>query len=273
MTIHAVKREGVPHAKAPRQTALGQQVRSLALGYERLSANSERAAGLRQAADLIDSHMAGTIGSESHAAILELVRELIDRLVKAVEKVEASTPRRSPEPSSAVALQKEGRVRAAATGTRMQVPSGDLPRGEALVLSAVIQHPEGITREHITIVTGYKRSTRDTYISRLADRGYVLANSDGIYRTDDGIRALPDVKPLPKGKKLREHYLKMLPEGESAVLERIMDSWPEWIDREDITNTTGYKRSTRDTYVSRLATRLLVETGSRGVRARKELMR
>jgi hypothetical protein len=35
---------------------------------------------------------------------------------------------------------------------------------------AVAQYPEGVTREQLSVLTGYKRSSRDTYVQRLRER-------------------------------------------------------------------------------------------------------
>ena len=39
--------------------------------------------------------------------------------------------------------------------------------GEIKILTAVAQHPGGVTREQLSVLTGYKRSSRDTYLLRL----------------------------------------------------------------------------------------------------------
>ena len=41
-----------------------------------------------------------------------------------------------------------------------------LPKGERACLIAMAQHPDGVTREQLTVLTGYKRSSRDAYIQR-----------------------------------------------------------------------------------------------------------
>ncbi len=137
---------------------------------------------------------------------------------------------------------------------------GPLPKGERAVLTAIAQHPDGCTREQITILTGYKRSTRDAYIQRLREKELVDVR-DRVHATDAGIEALgDDFEPLPTGAALREHWLGRLPAGEAAVLRVLIDAWPErGCGRDEITDATGYKRSTRDAYIQRLRTRELVD--------------
>lgn len=140
--------------------------------------------------------------------------------------------------------------------------AGPLPKGEQIVLTAVAQHANGVTREQATILTGYKRSTRDAYIQRLREKGLVLVGVAGrITVTDAGLDALgPDFEELPTGAALRDYWLNRLPAGEAAVLGLLIEAWPErGCSRDEITDKTGYKRSTRDAYIQRLRTRELVD--------------
>lgn len=148
--------------------------------------------------------------------------------------------------------------------------SGDstLPKGERFTLTAVAQHPEGVTREQLTVLTGYKRSTRDAFIQRLAAKGCVVSDDQRIHATPEGIAELGnDFTPLPTGDALREHWLAVgrLPEGERRVLEICADKYPESVTRDDIETMTGYKRSTRDAFIQRLAARRLVVASRGGV--------
>jgi hypothetical protein len=53
--------------------------------------------------------------------------------------------------------------------------SSPLPIGEQKILGALIQYPNGLERNQLTVLTGYKRSTRDAYIQRLASKELVVA--------------------------------------------------------------------------------------------------
>lgn len=147
--------------------------------------------------------------------------------------------------------------------------------GERRVLAAIAQHGAGgVTRELLTILTGYKRSTRDTYIQRLRARELVeVWQSGNIVATAKGVRELgPAFKKLPVGDALRAHWLERLPEGERRVLEVVVEAYPNGALRDFITAHTNYARSTRDTYIQRLRTRRLVSVDSEGiVRAAEEL--
>lgn len=148
-----------------------------------------------------------------------------------------------------------------------------LAAGERKVLVAIAQNPGGVRRETITVVTGYKRSSRDTYIQRLSQKGLVAPAGDRVVATEAGVTELgDDFEPLPTGPALRDQVLRDLPEGEAKVLQVLIDHYPDLVSRDEIDVVTGYRRSSRDTYLQRLRLRELVEVAKGGVvRARDNL--
>lgn len=139
-----------------------------------------------------------------------------------------------------------------------------LPKGERAVLIAVAQHPNGVTRQQLTALTGYKRSTRDAYIQRLRERGHV-EDGERITASHAGIAALgSNYEPLPTGDALQAHIMPRLPEGERNVLEIVIQHYPQAIDRTLIDAKTNYARSSRDAYLQRLLARELITTEGRG---------
>lgn len=151
--------------------------------------------------------------------------------------------------------------------------TASLPRGEKACLVCAAQQDGGATREQLTVVTGYKRSSRDAYVQRLREKGYIQADGDRIVATQEGIDALgSDYEPMPTGDALREFHLRRLPEGERRVLELLISVHPDGTSREAIDEATGYKRSSRDAYLQRLSSRQLVTSAGRGeVRASDQL--
>lgn len=151
-------------------------------------------------------------------------------------------------------------------------PGENLPRGERAVLAAVAERPNGCAREQLTVLIGYKKSARDTYIYRLRERGYVDSQGDRILATDAGVAALgSNFEPLPTGSALRQFWLEKLPIGERRLLEILIDSYPDAVSRDMLSEGTGYKKSARDTYLYRLSNRELVDTSRGGVRASEAL--
>lgn len=148
---------------------------------------------------------------------------------------------------------------------REEAEQKEMGIGERKILIAVAQH-DGATREHLTVMTGYKRSSRDAYIQRLQSKGFVRAGNGKINPTSEGIEALgADYEPLPTGDELRTRLMTTLPIGESKILALLMDSYPQAISRDDLSMQTGYQRSSRDAYIQRLTARQLVEQEGRGM--------
>lgn len=149
---------------------------------------------------------------------------------------------------------------------------GPLPKGQAAILRAIAQHG-GCSREQLTVLTGYKRSSRDTYLQRLGEKGLTDNSGELIEATEQGIQALgPDFEPLPTGDALREHWMNKLPEGERKVLAVLIEAYPDEVSREHIDEATGYQRSSRDTYLQRLRARMLVKANGRGHVSASEIL-
>lgn len=150
--------------------------------------------------------------------------------------------------------------------------AGSLPEGEQKVLVACRQFEQGLTRKAISVMTGYKRSTRDAYIRRLSTKGFVVAEKDNISITQLGVDVLgSSFKTLPAGSALRDYWLNKLPDGERAILGVLIDRYPANLDVDYITSETGYKRSTRDAYIRRMVSKNIVVLGGGFVRASDEL--
>src|SRR5215211_4100047 len=150
--------------------------------------------------------------------------------------------------------------------------SGPIGTGEMKILACVAQFQE-VTREQLTVNTGYKRSSRDQYLQRLRSRGLVNDSGDRIRPTEAGIDALGDrYEPLPTGQALQEFWRNRLPAGEWKLLEVLLAKYPESVDREELSEHTEFKRSSRDQYLQRLRSRMLVKDDGRGrVRASERL--
>jgi hypothetical protein len=151
------------------------------------------------------------------------------------------------------------------------VARGNMSAGEYRCLVAIAQHaPASVTREQLTALTGYKRSTRDLYLQGLTRRAYVARAGEGVTATPAGVAALPpDFEPLPTGKALLSHWLRELPEGEARVLELLAKFYPHPVHRDRVGDSLGYRRSTRDLYLQKLERRRLAEkTGGGHVMAR-----
>lgn len=148
-----------------------------------------------------------------------------------------------------------------------------LGKGQLRILTAIAQHDGGVTREQLTVLTAYKKSSRDTYLQQLQQQGLVTTNGHGtLVATPAGLETLgPDFEALPTGNELRYYWLARLPQGERVLLEALTAAHPKSVDRDTLSETTGYKKSSRDTYLQKLAARKLITTERDGVRAAEEL--
>lgn len=182
----------------------------------------------------------------------------------------------TPRVDRQVPVSSQGRrvAPAAATSRPASLVSHDgvLPPGELAVLTAALTYPAGLDKKRLGVLTGYKRSSRDAYIARLTTKGLVESQGTLLYPTDGGRAAMNgSFEPLPTGAALVDYWRERLPEGERKTLEVLLRDGPE-VQREWIDERTGYKRSSRDAYLTRLKARGLVEFSGRGtVRASDEL--
>lgn len=138
--------------------------------------------------------------------------------------------------------------------------AGKLGSGERKVLTAIAQHLDGVTPEQLTVLTGYKRSSRNTYLQRLKAAGLIGNELNGrIGVSSHGLNELgPSFTRLPTGAALRRHWLERLPVGERTILELLVDAHPEGLAPDLLDGATGYKRSSRNTYLQRLSSRELI---------------
>lgn len=152
--------------------------------------------------------------------------------------------------------------------------SVDLPKGEKAVLIAVAQYPEGAESNQICVLTGYKARSRDAYIQRLRERGYVTRSGDNHIATREGIEALgSDYEELPTGEQLQDYWRQRLPEGERRIINELIGAGKgKIVTRERLGVATSYADRSVDAYLQRLAARKLIEVVGRGeVRASENL--
>ena len=154
---------------------------------------------------------------------------------------------------------------------KVQTSVDVIPLGEKKILNALAQYDDGLTRDELSVITKYRRSSRDAYIARLAGKEFITTG-DRICCTEEGRAALgDDFRPLPTGSALIEHWLHSLPIGERAIFQVLVDRYPDSVSRDEISELTPYKRSSRDAYVARLKGRRLLNEAAGGLIASKTL--
>lgn len=144
--------------------------------------------------------------------------------------------------------------------------NGSLPEGERAVLVAALQF-NGVERDEIGALTGYKYSTRNAYVHRLSQKGYVVERIGRVFATEAGEKALGNYEPLPTGDALQQYWFSRLPEGERVILKLLVAAHPRALSREELGSATNFAMSTRNAYVHRLSVKRLVATDRESVRA------
>jgi len=206
----------------------------------------------------------------------EIVRLLVDVLRNgdhppvgedARPPADAGDVRNPPASSRAVRTKPVARNTRATPSVQREPTSEELPKGEATILTAVCQYPDGVDRQQISILTGYKRSSRDTYIQRLRGRGLIEIQGSMVVAAAGAEAWLGDFEPLPTGEDLQAFWLDRLPTGEALILRALIDHHPDPLARDYLSEITGYKRSSRDTYIQRLKARKIIEVDGAMIRA------
>ena len=179
--------------------------------------------------------------------------------VPGVESIGRSVRVPAPRSRSVENPQERGSNRAA---------NGDhanIGKGEKRTLIAIAQAGDtGLEPDQLSVLTGYRRSSRDAFLSRLRKAGFI---TDGVplVATDAGIAALGNAyEPLPTGDALQRYWMGRLPEGEKKCLSILIEAYPNAVACEEIDERTGYRRSSRDAFLSRLSSRRLITKPNRG---------
>ncbi len=140
-----------------------------------------------------------------------------------------------------------------------------LPKGEQIILNAIAQYPEGVTTDQLQVLTGYKSTSRKTYVQKLRAAGLIDERNGYIVATDEGIKALgSSFAALPTGQALYEYWKGRLPEGERRIFEVIYAAHPDSVTNEAIESATGYASTSRKTYLQKLKGRKIVQDAERG---------
>ena len=135
-----------------------------------------------------------------------------------------------------------------------------LKKGERMMLNAIAQFgDDGVDREQLFVLTGYKSTSIDTYLKRLRGAGHI-GRDWPVVATPEGIAALGDAfEPLPRGAELVAFWAERLGEGENKLLRVIIESEPNGLTKAEVGALTNYKETSVDTYAKRLRARRIIE--------------
>jgi hypothetical protein len=202
-------------------------------------------------------------GAQARGGELTKVRE---DLVGELRALRVGRPATTAPTTTAIAHLERGVSRRGVIRTHQAAAPSSLPAGEHRVLTAIAQHGDaGVTREQLSVLTGYRRESRRTYLQKLRSAGLIDVRGDQVIATPAGVAALGEAfEPLPTGDALRDYWLGRLSGGELKIFQALCEAYPDGLELEDISSRTGYARESRRTYLQKLgARRLVVRDGTR----------
>ena len=193
----------------------------------------------------------GSVELDDHLSLEERVRRLEDDARRAKREPRALTLISTPKPPPVTVFQ-----RAATKGARR------------LLIAIAQSGMAGATQAKLAVLTGYKATSRRTYLGELIANAYAIRTEDRFVATSKGMEWLGgDYKPLPVGAELRRHLIDSLPPGETKLLAVLVDRFPEIVSREELSRVTGYKATSIRTYAAALATREVATSSREGLAA------
>jgi hypothetical protein len=134
----------------------------------------------------------------------------------------------------------------AAMRARSPSPDGALSKMHRAILTALAQHPRGLTKRQILVHTGYRESgSTSAVFTDLSRAHYVQGDRSQLAITEAGLQALGPFDPLPLGDELRAWLLTgdKLTTMEKALLTAICGAYPEPIRKGEVLEQAGYADS------------------------------
>lgn len=144
---------------------------------------------------------------------------------------------------------------------RGDVDTSKMNKGEVEILRAIAGDSEGVTNEHIAVLTGYKGTSRYEYIRKLKARGFIEARGDVFWVTEDGLQYLgPNFEPLPTGRGLLDYWLGKLSGGELKIFKLLVEASDTrmGMDKTEISQASGYQATSTYEYLRKLVARKIV---------------
>lgn len=167
-------------------------------------------------------------------------------------------------------------VQAAPSGAPSGAPRSDsLDKCQVALLTALAQHPDGLTKNKLGFLAGYNptKSTIRTALGSLRTSGFVTPGGvETIRILPAGLEALGPFEELPRGRDLYEYWLGELDACQRALLEAFVAAYPDELPKEQIEPLTGYDPA-KSTYRTAMGVLRRLDLVPRGqLRAADEFM-
>jgi hypothetical protein len=154
----------------------------------------------------------------------------------------------------------------------------DMRSGERRILERIAsRHPLTLTRAQLGTLSGFTPSggTFQTYFSDLKRRGYISENhAKEVTATEEGLEYLGEVPLSPNTHEgVMAMWKRNLRSGEGRILQKVVDIYPNSIDKRDLADSTEFTFSggTFQTYLGILKRNGLVEQNGDDIRATEVL--
>jgi hypothetical protein len=184
---------------------------------------TERAEGLRQAADILAEGRAVPVDGK-RAAVVSEVRSFIRRANAAADVVEPS-PATSRKPTSPATTR-----------------SPALTKCERAILTALVQKDSPATRAELAIRSGYSSESGGfaKALASLRSAHYLDGGARSLTLTQAGASAAGPVEPLPRGAELLEYWCGRVGACGAAILQTLSLVYPNELARDELAERTGY---------------------------------
>ena len=196
------------------------------------------------------------------------VKHIGGSIIAAIDRVAALEGRGSPAPALLAPMPAPRPVPAARPAPQLPAATSEGPaalgKADRMILATLAQHPEGLSRVQVALLTGYthKSSTIRNALGALRTAGFITKSGEPIQATAEGVAAAGDVELLPPaGPELVAYWRSRLGQAERSILDVLVDAYPADVTRQEIAERTGYTdgSSTIRNALGRLRSLALVE--------------
>lgn len=263
--------ENDPKLLRKRIAELERQVRQP--GASRQELETARRKGLDEGYAAASAAIAGKVLS-----VIRAGDDFMQRLRGISEAIEKTAPLASKAAAPVLHKPVPTRLSAPAPASPARQRSTDrvdkpMPRA---MLTALAQHPDGLSKGQILVHTGYRSSGPvSKCFAELGREGWVEARGGNLAITRAGLDALGDYEPLPTGADLRDYLLHgdKVSTMEKAMLRCLFGAYPDAIAKGQILEQAGYASSgpVSKAFARLVALGYAVQSGRGELRASEDL--
>lgn len=256
----------------------------------------------REAIDLVRSFTPGVLSilarmaqdtaesiRQAHAAADSAIEQAIGEAISELEKRSGGPLKNSnpahPARGAERTVRTGGDDARRTTGAGVQggrssspAPAGggaDLKPLQRAMLTALAQHPRGLTKKQVLLHAGYRSSgDTSTAYSAFSRDGWTRQEGPLLFITPEGLQALGAFEPLPRGPELRRRLLEdpRWKPVERQILRVAIEAYPSTVAKGELLERAGYRSSgDTSTAFSKLSAMGYLDASREGVKASPDL--